>query len=258
MTVPPQEQAPNAELVERVTAQRDRLLRFLASRVEDPETAEDILQVAYLKVIERGSEIRKDESTVAWFYRILRNAVTDHYRCRASRVKAHEAFVAEMPGTYEPKIKATVCECIGDIIDNLKPGYRSAIEQVDLAENSVEDYAHSEHISPNNAYVRLHRARKAVVRHLKTVCGACAEHKCLDCTCRHARCKVDSLHASAARSEHGGKLVLLRKERNNDYNRHERSGMRYDRGSHQGYWEIRFSGQDLLFLLKKLQREIRS
>jgi len=187
MTLPLPEETPNAELVERVTSQRDRFLRFLASRVEDKATAEDILQAAYLKAIERGSELRKDESTVAWFYRILRNAVVDHYRRRASRAKVHEAFAAEMPGTYEWEIKATVCECIGDVIDNLKPEYRSAIEQVDLAENPVEDFARSEHISPNSASVRLHRARKAVARHLKTVCGACAEHKCLDCTCRHAK-----------------------------------------------------------------------
>lgn len=177
-------QAANPELIERVMAQRDRFLRFLASRVEDSATAEDILQAAYLKAVERGSEIREGESTVAWFYRILRNAVIDHYRRRAARARAHEAFAVEAPQAYEPEIKAAVCQCIGDVIENLKPEYRTAIEQVDLGEMPVEDFAQLEHISPNNASVRLHRARKAVARDLKTVCGACAEHKCLDCTCR--------------------------------------------------------------------------
>jgi len=179
-----QEQTPNSEFVEQVTAQRERFLRFLSSRVEDIATAEDILQAAYLKAIERGGEIRNEESAVAWFYRILRNAVTDHYRRRASKAKALEAVAFELPEFYKPEIKATVCECIGEVIDNLKPEYRKAIEQVDLGENSVETFAQVEQISPNNASVRLHRARKAVAAHLKTVCGACAEHKCLDCTCR--------------------------------------------------------------------------
>lgn len=187
MSAQPKAQSANPELIERVTAQRGRFLRFLVSRVEDTATAEDILQAAYLKAVERGSEIREGESTVAWFYRILRNAVTDHYRRRAARTKAHEAFAAELPVAYEPEIKAAACECIGDVIENLKPEYRTAIEQVDLGETPVEDFAHSEHISPNNASVRLHRARKAVARHLKTVCGACAEHKCLDCTCRRGQ-----------------------------------------------------------------------
>ncbi|HZC23442.1 MAG TPA: sigma-70 family RNA polymerase sigma factor [Candidatus Binatia bacterium] len=179
-----QTESARAELIQQVTAQREKFLGFVASRVEDRTTAEDILQSAYLKAVERGSDIRDGESTVAWFYRILRNAVVDHYRRRASRAKVHAAFAAEMPEAYEPKIKATVCECIGSVIEDLKPEYRSAIEQVDLGETPVEAFAQSEQISANNASVRLFRARKAVAKHLKTVCGACAEHKCLDCTCR--------------------------------------------------------------------------
>lgn len=184
---PQRKESANRELVERMTARREKFLRFLSSRVEDRATAEDILQVAYLKAIERGAEIRDGESAIAWFYRILRNAVTDYYRRRATRAKALDAVAVELPKAYEPEIKATVCECIGDVIGDLKPEYRTAIEQVDLAETPVEKFAQSENISQNNASVRLHRARKAIAKHLKTVCGACAEHKCLDCTCRRAR-----------------------------------------------------------------------
>lgn len=180
-----------------MTSQHERFLRFLSSRVEDTAAAEDMLQAAYLKLLEHGSETRDQESTVAWFYRILRNAVTDHYRRRASRAHAHEVFAAELPESYDPEIEATVCECIGGVIGNLKPEYRSAIEQVDLADIPIEDFAQSEQISPNNASVRLHRARKAVAKHLKTVCGACAEHECLDCTCRSRNCKISPLHPSA-------------------------------------------------------------
>ena len=110
-----QEQPANVQLLAKVTAQREKFLSFLSSRVEDRATAEDILQSAYLKAIERGSEIRDEESTVAWFYRILRNAVTDHYRRRVSRAKAHEALAFDSPEIYQPEIKATVCECIGDV-----------------------------------------------------------------------------------------------------------------------------------------------
>src|SRR5579864_5916360 len=105
-----QEESPNSEFVEQVTAQRERFLRFLSARVEDKATAEDILQAAYLKAIERGGDIRNEESAVAWFYRILRNAVTDYYRRRASKAKALEAVAVELPESYEPEIKATVCE----------------------------------------------------------------------------------------------------------------------------------------------------
>jgi RNA polymerase sigma-70 factor (ECF subfamily) len=173
--------------MERVVAQHAKFLSFLSARVEDRATAEDILQSAYLKAVEHGSEIRDDESTVAWFYRILRNAIIDHYRRRAARTSAQEAFAAEVPVSYEAEVTQTACACIGDVILGLKSEYRTAIERVDLAGMSVEAFAKSQDTSANNASVRLHRARRAVAKKLTTVCGACAEHKCLDCTCRRSQ-----------------------------------------------------------------------
>jgi RNA polymerase sigma-70 factor (ECF subfamily) len=173
--------------IERIAAQHAKFLSFLSVRVEDRDAAKDILQSAYLKAVEHGSEIRDHESTVAWFYRILRNAITDHYRRKAARTNAHEVFAAEAPVSYEAELTHTVCACIGDVIRDLKSEYRTAIEQVDLGGASVEAFAQSQQTSANNASVRLHRARKAVAKKLTTVCGACAEHKCLDCTCRRSQ-----------------------------------------------------------------------
>ena len=164
---------PLSDRVERIAAQHAKFLSFLSPRVEDRDAAEDILQSAYLKAVEHGSEIRDHESTVAWFYRILRNAITDHYRKEVARTRAHDAFAAEAPASYEPEIAQTVCACIGDVIHDLKSEYRTAIEQVDLGGVTVEAFAQSQQISANNASVRLHRARKAVAKKLMMVCGAC-------------------------------------------------------------------------------------
>ena len=68
---------------------------------------------------------------MAWFYRILRNAITDNFRRQDARTRAHQGFAAEAPLTYEPELQATVCACIGDVVQELKPECRDAIEQVD-------------------------------------------------------------------------------------------------------------------------------
>jgi len=121
-----------AALSARITANHDKFLSFLAARVGNAGTAEDILQSAYLKAIQHGSEIRNEESTVAWFYRVLRNAVADHYRRSGARETAYEQFAAEAPVSYEAELQQTVCACIGDVMRDLKEGYRTAMEQVDL------------------------------------------------------------------------------------------------------------------------------
>src|SRR5579871_2563816 len=95
--------------VERLIASRQQFLGFLTQRLRDSATAEDILQSAYFKAIEHGQEIRDDDSTVAWFYRLLRNALIDHYRRSEVRYKADAQYASEIPLTYETELKATVC-----------------------------------------------------------------------------------------------------------------------------------------------------
>ena len=171
----------------RIVAHHSKFLSFLASRVEDGTVAEDLLQAAYIKAIQHSFEIRQDESTVAWFYRVLRNAIADHYRMASAQTRAHETYSAELSVSYEPQTARTVCACIEEVIRDLKTEYREAIQLVDLGGATVESFAQSQQMTANNASVRLYRARKAVAKKLTAVCGTCAEHKCLDCTCRRSQ-----------------------------------------------------------------------
>ena len=183
MTSPPSISAQ--ETVTDLANMHARFLHFLRGRVDDPATAEDILQAAYVKAIQHGGELRGAESAVAWFYRILRNALTDYYRHNAARSKAMDQWLATWKEGYEPELETATCACIHEVVRDLKPEYRAAIEQVDLAGESMDSFARAQSTSLNNASVRLHRARKAVAKKLTAVCGTCATHKCIDCTCKH-------------------------------------------------------------------------
>jgi RNA polymerase sigma factor (sigma-70 family) len=172
-----------ARLTTQLLEQRSAFLRFLAAKVGS-EAAEDILQSSYLKLVEKGPRLEKDESVVSWFYTVLRHATVDYYRRNATRERAHEQFAAEAPASYETELKANICQCLGGVLETLKTEYREALQAVDLEGRTVAEYATSQGTTPNNVGVRLHRARKAAAKRLTQVCGACAEHKCLDCTCR--------------------------------------------------------------------------
>ncbi len=172
-------------LTEQLLRQRSIFLRFLMSKV-GPSAAEDILQSCYLKLVEKGPQITRDESVVSWFYTVLRHATIDYYRRNAARNRVHEQFAAEAPISYEAEVKADICQCLFGVLDTLRPEYRAALQAIDLDGRTIAEYAAAEGTTPNNAGVRLHRARKAAAKRLTQVCGACAEHKCLDCTCRNA------------------------------------------------------------------------
>jgi RNA polymerase sigma factor (sigma-70 family) len=172
-----------AVLIEQLLGQRAAFVRFLTAKA-GPAAAEDILQSCYLKVVEKGPQLQKDESVISWFYTVLRHATVDYYRRNATRDRGHEQFASEAPFSYEEEIKANICGCLSGVLDTLKTEYRTALQAVDLDGRSVAEYAAAAGTTANNASVRLHRARKAAAKRLIQVCGVCAEHKCLDCTCR--------------------------------------------------------------------------
>jgi RNA polymerase sigma-70 factor (ECF subfamily) len=174
------------EAIQRLVDKHREFLAFLQTRVESRAAAEDILQSAFVKGLERGSELRDEESAVAWFYRVLRNAVIDHYRHRASTERAKETwgqeFVAQV--TPEAELKDEICQCVSGLLETLKPEYRHALRIVDLDEGSLNDLAEQAGITAGNAAVRVHRAREALRKQVRVVCGSCAEHGCLDCHCK--------------------------------------------------------------------------
>ena len=67
-------------------------------------------------------------------------------------------------------------------------GLRARMVHIDLpiALALLVAFAASAGITPNNAGVRLHRARRALRRQTLAFCRACAEHGCLDCSCASA------------------------------------------------------------------------
>lgn len=162
-----------------------RFLGFLERRVGSRDEAEDILQEAFVRSVDRAGSLRDAESATAWFYRVLRNAVIDHYRREGSRSRAVERLAAEAETPPEPdeELDRAACACVTALVDTLKPEYGTALRRVDLEGQSVRGFAEEAGITPTNAGVRLHRAREALRRQLARSCGTCLEHGCLDCTC---------------------------------------------------------------------------
>ena len=171
-----------SELVENRTA----FLSFLRARLGSDDEAEEVLQAAYVKELKSRARPRDEGSVRAWFYSIVRNALTDHYRRRAARAGAEERAAREtkLSARDEDHLEKAVCRCMHDILATMKPEYGEIIRKVELDEEPLPKLASRMGLSRNNATVRLHRARKALKASLLQTCGACAAHGCLDCSCR--------------------------------------------------------------------------
>lgn len=180
--------APVAILLENHRA----FLRYLERRVGDRGLAEDILQDAFAKVIERPHQAPDGEGIVPWFYRTLRNAAIDRFRRRGTADRAREAFARELEvhATPDAELEAEICACVTRLASTLKPEYAEALQKIDIEGTPVKAFAEERQLSSSNAGVRVFRAREALKKRVAESCGTCAEHGCLNCTCKSTSQRV--------------------------------------------------------------------
>jgi RNA polymerase sigma factor (sigma-70 family) len=174
--------------IAKLAQERAAFLQFVRRRVDSAATAEDILQNAYIRATEKLSTVRSEESLTAWFYRILRNAIIDHYRHRSVETRAFDRLAQEPTPQSEvhPSDQAAACHCVTTLLSELKPAYNTILREVDMAGSSLESFARTTGITAGNAAVRVHRARQALRRRITEVCGACSKNACTNCTCPQA------------------------------------------------------------------------
>ncbi len=175
------------ETLARLLERRAEFLAFLQSRVGGQVEAEEVLQAAYVKGLKSLDQVTDETGVVPWFYRVLRSAMIDHLRRDASRLRMEDRLAAEGEPLEkpDPELEKAVCQCVKAIVPDLKPEYGEILTKVEVEEKSVAEAAKDLGLTPNNASVRLHRARESLRKGLMSACGACAEHGCQDCTCRH-------------------------------------------------------------------------
>ena len=140
------------------------LLAFIARRVRDRDTAEDILQEVMLRIHRHAGDLEHASAIGAWVHQIARNAITDHYRRAAQRrehpagidVRDDEAFEPEpVPDTAHSEIAA----CLQPFLDELPSLHREAIALTELGGRSQADAARQLGVSASGMKSRVQRGR---------------------------------------------------------------------------------------------------
>lgn len=174
-----------SEVAAALLAQREAFRAFVVARVGSAADADDILQNGLLKALGRSDELRDDAKLTAWFYRILRNVIVDHARSRGAARRRDDVWAADTAALAAADRDAhrQLCGCFASLLPALKPDHAALVQWVELEGKSVTAAALALGLTPNNASVKLHRARAELRARLIDFCGECSRGACLDCEC---------------------------------------------------------------------------
>ena len=152
---------------------RRELLEFIARRVEDPATAEDITQDVFMRLHRAHVEGAEIGAVHAWLYRVARNAIVDHYRTRRRLHPLPDdrqrAFDDESDDAGPNRATRELAACLRPLVDQLPERYREAVILVELEGYTQVAAAAALGLSVSGTKSRVQRGRRQL-RHLLTGC----------------------------------------------------------------------------------------
>jgi RNA polymerase sigma-70 factor (ECF subfamily) len=148
---------------------RAQLFRFVLRRVEDHDTAEDIVHDVLLRAYDRRDTLRDSGRFEPWLYQVTRNAIIDHYRRRRpSDPLPDDLAVADE--AQSGSARRELAACMQPFIDALPDHYRSAISLSEIQGLTQQQTADQLGISLSGAKSRVQRGRRMLEDRLLDCC----------------------------------------------------------------------------------------
>jgi RNA polymerase sigma-70 factor (ECF subfamily) len=150
-----------------LVSHRKDLVRYAQRRLHDPMLAEDVVHDVFEAVLSGKASFAGRSALRSWLTGILKNKIVDLVRQRAGIDSLEEqndedgalTIACPQPGPHEVAEQRQLLARTLAHIDGLPPALRDAMQLRVLQDESTETVCRQLAISPDNLFVRLHRAR---------------------------------------------------------------------------------------------------
>ena len=143
----------NLEIDRTVRQERDRLLRFIRTRVPNEDDAQDILQDVFWQLIEAYRRLETIDRATSWLFQVARNKIVDRYRRKKREAPLRTAAEREerasinledilldfSEGPEELLVRAAIWQEIEIALEELPPTQRKAFIWHELEGMSFKD-----------------------------------------------------------------------------------------------------------------------
>ena len=144
-----------------------RLRGYILKRIADPHEAEDILQEAFVRWMERPPQNR---NPTGWLFTVVRNLIYDHHR-KANR---HENLEAEsLPALDQTEVteaEQRVASWLEPMLSLIPEKYAIAVDLAEFQNHSMKQVAEELDLSVPGAKSRVQRGRRLLAEALTDCC----------------------------------------------------------------------------------------
>jgi RNA polymerase sigma-70 factor (ECF subfamily) len=158
---------------------------FLEQQVGSGGVSVEILQDAFVRGMHKLDTVHSNESTVDWFYRLLRSAVIDQPKYSGSFDHKFTAFRIELEANPSASgaLQRAIHGCLDELAATLEQEQAVTVRSVELGGIGIAAFAEQAGIAADVAEARVSLARAALRRQVVSACGTCTVHGCWNCTC---------------------------------------------------------------------------
>jgi RNA polymerase sigma-70 factor, ECF subfamily len=150
---------------------KHRLYRYLLRLVSQPNTAEDLFQQTWLRVMERIHKYDPKRSFEGWLFAVAHNLAIDHLRRRQPESLDEPTLTGETksellqnanPGALEELLSRERADIVLDAVADLPVPFREVLSLRFEEEMKLEEIAVVLALPLGTVKTRLHRALKAL------------------------------------------------------------------------------------------------
>ena len=151
---------------------KERIGRFLHSRIGVHEVVEDLRQEVFIKINEKLPQLKDEEKLVAWCYQITRNVINDYFRAEQKQRKLKSGVFQELEiqGQTTSDQTKELAACLSPMLELLDEPYRSAVREVDFEGASQKELSEKRSVAYSTLKTQVQRGRKQLKNVLEDCC----------------------------------------------------------------------------------------
>lgn len=149
------------------THHKDSFGWALACCHRDYDDAEEVLQIAYLKIVEGKAVFDGRSSFKTWLFAVIRRTALERFRWKHARRKFTALFGIEQPPPADERIeRSETAAALVRALSMLSTRQREVLELVFYHDLTIEDAARTLGISVGSARVHYDRGKKRLLQRM--------------------------------------------------------------------------------------------